>query len=365
MSSSSAVQLEEKPPARERRKYFLLGACAALCCFLALALAVSLAITLSTAAFFYPYLCRNGIEALGASRVAQLANGGSNVLFRDLNFVDGLKHSEVTGENTQNVTWNPPVAGEEVEVVLFEKVASFRAAGITDKYYTAARVPSWEFNEAHDSAVAMIRTSLGLGGSAFWDCYVGNQKTRRPIHAHDELMRTSWTGFAWFGYRQIEYASNGDHGYPLLTSAMSANAAAGGSPYDALGPLVSASALGMHLRYDSSSDTFSINLEDMSDYRPIDGFSRLGGAAIFRAYGNTLRTVSISYGGNTWTPGDAQQDAEVALGLADNKWVGWKRAEKLLLASLLAQTNLVLHVTLVHLELAAVFQVNPTKARGA
>jgi len=103
----------------------------------------------------------------------------------------------------------------------------------------------------------------------------------------------------------------------------------------------------------------------MSDYRPIDGFSRLGGAAIFRAYGNTLRTVSISYGGNTWTPGDAQQDAEVALGLADNKWVGWKRAEKLLLASLLAQTNLVLHVTLVHLELAAVFQVNPTKARGA
>ena len=41
---------------------------------------------------------------------------------------------------------------------------------------------------------------------------------------------------------------------------------------------------------------------------------------------------------------------------------GWKKAEVSLIASLLAETNLVLHVKLVHLELAAAFQAVALKA---
>ena len=87
-----------------------------------------------------------------------------------------------------------------------------------------------------------------------------------------------------------------------------------------------------------------------------------GGKATFVYEGGALRTTSLTYGGTTYTPGDAAADQEVRDGLASNRWVGWKKAEVSLIASLLAETNLVLHVKLVHLELAAAFQAVALKA---
>jgi len=94
----------------------------------------------------------------------------------------------------------------------------------------------------------------------------------------------------------------------------------------------------------------------MNQYEALPGFARLGGRATFVAHGPTLRTTSIEYGGVSYVPGSAEDDRVVKEGLAAGKWSGWKLAEKAILSSLLAQTNLVLHVTLIHLELASVFQ---------
>jgi hypothetical protein len=51
-----------------------------------------------------------------------------------------------------------------VQIVRFETVAAFSAPGLTDKYYTAAAVPSWERDAAHDAAVRGRNISIGGSG---------------------------------------------------------------------------------------------------------------------------------------------------------------------------------------------------------
>eukprot|EP00962_Isochrysis_galbana_P011807 scaffold3340_cov114-Isochrysis_galbana.AAC.3 len=102
-TSTAEVQMKETAPTccglllrtRERRMAFCAGIFSVLgCCFLA-ALFTVVILGTTTAIFFYPWLCRNGVDALGPELVAQMSSGASNILFRNLNFVDGLEYSEV------------------------------------------------------------------------------------------------------------------------------------------------------------------------------------------------------------------------------------------------------------------------------
>ena len=105
---------------------------------------------------------------------------------------------------------------------------------------------------------------------------------------------------------------------------------------------------------------------------PLDGYAPLGGKATFvfdnskGTYGR-LRTTSITFAGVIYTEADFAEDAQmynselekyetVKEAEADNRWIGWRFAEKCIMASLLGQTNLILHVKGLHLELAAAFQ---------
>jgi hypothetical protein len=82
---------------REPRLAFCAGMCSVLGCCLLAALITVIVLGTTTAIFFYPWLCRNGVDALGPDLFAQMVSGASNILFRNLNFVDGLEHSEVSG----------------------------------------------------------------------------------------------------------------------------------------------------------------------------------------------------------------------------------------------------------------------------
>ena len=350
------AQLKEK---NLLQRGFKTGICATCCCLFATGFIVSLVGFLVGNWVVRPYVCNVLVNNIGAERVGEIVNSGSNLLFRKLNFVDGLNYSDVTGGvDASVVRWGVPVKDEAVEIVRFDEVAGFSHPGLLDKYWTARHVPSWEEDEEHDEAVSLIRAGLSSGGDSFWDCYILQMEPRMEVTAHDELMLASWRGFAWFGYREVKYASNGDWGYPLLKAKMEASAA----PLDALGPLMSETVFAMHLRHDATANTFSVDFEHMAQYTPMPGYAPLGGKATFVYEGGALRTTSLTYGGTTYTPGDAAADQEVRDGLASNKWVGWKKAEVSLIASLLAETNLVLHVKLVHLELAAAFQAVALKA---
>ena len=66
-----------------------------------------------------------------------------------------------------------------------------------------------------------------------------------------------------------------------------------------------------------------------------------------------LKTVWMKYEGDTY---DDFNDPEADKNYAKSLLTGWRKAEKCIIASSLAMTNLVVHVKDLHLELAATFQ---------
>eukprot|EP00662_Eupelagonemidae_sp_cell21_P049689 gene49689-34188_t len=94
----------------------------------------------------------------------------------------------------------------------------------------------------------------------------------------------------------------------------------------------------------------------------------MGGRAIFRRAGPWLQTFKLVYGCKTfgnfvsdkrrrfsYTEGGTIIDpTETDFG--ESRLTGWRFAEKAIIASLLSETNLVMHVTHLHLEIAATFE---------
>ena len=158
------------------KRGFKAGICATCCCLFATGFIVSLVGFLVGNWVVRPCVYRVLVNNIGAERVGEIVNSGSNLLFRKLNFVDGLNYSDVTGGvDASVVRWGIAGRDEAVEIVRFDEVAGFSHPGLLDKYWTARHVPSWEEDEEHDEAVSLIRagsrraaTRSGTATSCRW-----------------------------------------------------------------------------------------------------------------------------------------------------------------------------------------------------
>jgi len=304
--------------------------------------------------------------------VSYFSNLGSNFMFPYMNFVRGFhKPSHWMSENLakkvrKTFAWlwkpwrmqtdqrfKPPVKGEKMNVVSYAEVGRqfdfVKDYPFFERYYTGMNVPSNEDNEGHADGIKWLDRSVKISGKdAIKTLY-----DMEPRLAFDKeaLIKATWDGFKYFGPRDIKYASNGIFGWDVMDDLMGKE-----ETKDALGILMTYSVFGAHLVYDDSSDTFSLDLEWLDAFDPLEGYARLGGNATFKydAGKRRLVTKSLSYGGSTFEPTDS--DEEVNRAFEESRLVGWMFAEKAIIASLLSMTNLVMHVKDLHLELAAAFQ---------
>jgi len=256
-----------------------------------------------------------------------------------------------------NSEWRPPVEGETMGVVSYQEYASKHfhkefPLEFFSSYYTGSRVPSWEDNTRHKLGMAVINTAMHAARK------VGTEPIHmvRPLEprlAFDNkaLMKVAWDGFRYMGPLDIKYASNGVFGVSVVEGLMEKyNATA-----DVLGILMTDSAFSAHLFRKSKNDPLlHIDLTSLEKYHPISGYAAMGGSASFREEGGRLRTVKLTYGGETFETFDSP---EVARDFEErSKRSGWRYAEANIITSLLGMTNLVLHVKNLHLEIAAAFQ---------
>lgn len=255
-------------------------------------------------------------------------NLASTFLFNKFNYIDNEQNHSI-------YTWNKPIDNEKIDIVPFDSVVSIHYPGITDKYYTGSTVPSWEESKNHNDGVFYLTNVLKLKNAI-----TSNQALLKPQYEpnHTLIMDATWNKFLIFDYHNVTHASNGDYGKYVLEDRMKKF-----NTTDILGLLVSESVLSMYLKYNDTNDMFFINLDYMSNYDPIDGFSRLGGIAYFK-FDKFLQTQYIDYNNQTFI-------YNPNLNFNDYRYV-----EKAFIVSALAQTNLMTHVKLIHLELASIFQ---------
>jgi hypothetical protein len=120
---------------------------------------------------------------------------------------------------------------------------------------------------------------------------------------------------------------------------------------DVLAVMMMDSVFSAHLTYEEPE--FHLDLTSLEKYTPLPGYAKLGGKATFvwdkkaKPYPR-MRTVRLDYGGKSYVPKD--DDAVVNAAYAKSTLVGWRFAEKAIIASLLSMTNLVMHVKDLHLE---------------
>jgi hypothetical protein len=155
------------------------------------------------------------------------------------------------------------------------------------------------------------------------------------------------SGFGWFKLRDTKYASNGAFGVGVLERLMQKYR----DPRDVLGLLMTESVLSAHLSFNGT--LFEADLSLFERYPALPGFAPLGGKAFFKEAGGRLHTVRLEYGGRVFEDfTDEQSDQD----FVKSKFTHWRFARAAIIASLLAKTQLVMHVKSIHLELAPTFQ---------
>jgi len=171
-----------------------------------------------------------------------------------------------------------------------------------------------------------------------------------PRFAFDNelLTRATWDGFRYFGPLDIKYASNGVWGIPLVEKLMEKYNSTG----EVLSLLMTDSVFSAHLVYDNETQVYTVDVNGQAKYKPIPGYANLGGAATFVQDKNILRLKSLTYEGQTYTDFD---DSSTAQAFKQSKRSGWRMAEGAFIATMLSETNLVMHVQKLHLEIAAAF----------
>jgi hypothetical protein len=283
---------------------------------------------------------------------------GSSVMFEGVNFLRGFDWwgtgwvGAIGGSLFAGERWVKPVEGEQINIIPYQDITSHDYGfQFMKEFYSGDVSPSWEDDPGHDRAIGMITGALQ---GADTTCLTKGLEPRFPFD-HKLLMDAAWKGFTWFDYNELKYASNGDFGYHLLNDALEL-----WDTTDALGILMSDTVFSAHLTYDEAKDEFELDLTDMEQFASIDGYARMGGKATFK-YDNSkglygrLKTIKIEYLGDSYDETDFA-DPAVMEAEKDNRLIGWRYAEKCIMSSLLSQTNLILHVKGLHLELAAAFQ---------
>lgn len=285
----------------------------------------------------------------------------ASLMFRYMNFVQGFRVPGFWGGLTwlfsSKEKWKPPVRGETMQVLSYQNFSrqhfgkEFPYAFFND-YYTGNRVPSWEDNGNHKHAVKLLSVGYNAGKTALGQEPMNLIRTMQPRVAFDEktLKKIAWDGFSWMGPDDIKFASNGFYGDSVVDSLL-----AKFQTTDALGVLMTDSVFSAHLKHgqDAGGSFFDLDLSSMAKYSPIPGYAPLGGKARFRQLGSRLQTEWLEYNSTQYTGfTDAVSDSD----FTNSKLSGWRFAEKAIIASLLAMTNLVMHVKDLHLEIAAAFQ---------
>lgn len=330
--------------------------------------------------------------------LSYLNNKGSSIMFPYNNFVQGfhqpglvawitrkwdcgwLGDAQKCERHTEGVYFHPPIANESIGVVSFNEY-SLRAFGkefpyaFFDRYYTGNGVPSWEDNDNHQNGMAVLDSGVYMASKLIdgkpMSTITGEQRFEFDEEA---LTRLGWSGFPYMTAKEIKYASNGANGVDVLRGLHERYAS-----NDTLALLMQDSVFSAHLTYDNKTGDFRLDLSMYEKYVPLDGMSPMGGQAVFRFVpaahgGGRLVTKELTYGGETF-PGpdwgkwliesaDAAEEASFAASAAsagaaawdESRLVGWRKAEKCIIASLMGVTNLVVHVKDLHLELAAAFQ---------
>lgn len=306
---------------------------------------------------------QSGATNVTYSKVTYLMHTGFSAFYPLFGFVQGFPRPGIAWSFSQffsyvfgqgDPKWKPPVKGETMGVISYQDYAKKSigkafAYDYFDRYFTGDRIPSWEDNTNHDRAMAIINAGMSSGratGTEPMDFY----RRMEPRFALDNeaLISAGWDGFSQFGPRDIKYASNGVWGVAVIEALVEKYGSEGG---EVLGPLMTDSVFSVHLKYDGT--LFHVDMTAMEEYTPIPGYAPLGGKAAFKEKNGSLHMVRLEYNGNTYTQ---FTDAQVASDYNNSKRSGWRFAEGALIASLLSQTNLVLHVKDLHLELAAAFQ---------
>eukprot|EP00928_Gymnodinium_smaydae_P017859 TRINITY_DN16819_c0_g1_i1.p1 TRINITY_DN16819_c0_g1~~TRINITY_DN16819_c0_g1_i1.p1 ORF type:complete len:738 (-),score=156.08 TRINITY_DN16819_c0_g1_i1:201-2360(-) len=296
--------------------------------------------------------------------VSYAFNVGTGAFFPYFNFVQGFKRPGFfqairwvfIGLFYGHDQWRPPVENETMGILSFQDYAKkyfgieFKESFFND-FFTGERVPSWEDNTAHSRGVKLLDAAVAAG-RALGQEPMDQFRELEPRFAFDNrgLVAASWDGFSYLGPLDVKYASNGVFGIAVVEGLMEKY----NNTKDVLGLLMTDSVFSAHLRRSAATGEFSVDLESLARYAPIPGYAALGGRATFVEDGSRLRTVKLEYAGKTFTNFDVpevERDFEER-----SKRSGWRFAQAAIIASLLAMTNLVMHVKDLHLELAAAFQ---------
>eukprot|EP00435_Cladocopium_sp_Y103_P052728 s995_g16.t1 len=152
-------------------------------------------------------------------------------------------------------------------------------------------------------------------------------------------------GFYWNTFSQMKYANNGAFGAAVVEDVVLDG--------DGLGFLMMKSQLAMHLT--EKDGLLVADLADLEQYKPLPGFAPLGGKATFQWKDGKLTTVQLQYRGKTYDAVNKADPAETAK-FQQSALEGWTFAEKAIIASLLAKTQLLIHVKTIHMELAPTLQ---------
>jgi len=301
----------------------------------------------------------------------RIGNVGFSHMFSYLNFVQGFEDpqanvfSKILTWFQDSPKWLPPKEGEKLQIMTYQEFAkvSFNKEfpmQFFEEYFTGGRVPSWEDNDNHMSGIRILDTSVGAARA------IGQEPIEfvhplEPRFAFDHagLMRATWHGFSYLNNDEIKFASNGDFGNGVIDALLQRF-----DTTDTLGVLMSDSVFSAHLTFDGG--LYHLDLSSLEKYTPISGYAALGGKASF-VYESSqdgkgrLRTVTLSYGGQRFdyqnhSIGSTDPNLEENIAFKSSRLVGWRFAEKAIIASLLSMTNLVLHVKDLHLEIAAAFQ---------
>ena len=210
-----------------------------------------------------------------------------------------------------------------MEVVTYGEVAkefSFaKEYDFFNEYYTGRNVPSNEDNKNHKNGIKWldrgVKFSRMTGREAIETLY-----DTEPRLAFDKqaLIKAGWDGFKYFGPRDIKYASNGIFGWDVMDEYLQNE-----GTKDTLGILVTYSVFGAHL-VQQDDNTFVIDLEWMSKYRPLPGYAKMGGRAVFEYDPSVkrLRTKSLEYDGTTHVPSDDDEDVNRAFE-EESRFTGW------------------------------------------
>lgn len=308
---------------------------------------------------------------------AILANLLSNMVFAGTNFVHGSNGKNLNIWGTyrlylrrftslpltcgtgKSCTWQIPNYSETVNITSIADFASdlpvakeLLGDAAFGKLYTGKNALASESHAGQDGAFKQVAAGVAAARKAGLEpSAVAASSTGRFAFDLEGILFMLNEGFGWYDLDKARYAFNGAFGASLVEQHFAMNRNSSG---DVLGFIMTESALSMHLApLGSNKSLLHVNLTALERYKPLPGFARLGGQAVFALEDGKLKTTLLEYGGHTYTNfSDPRSDAD----FAKSKLSGWRFAEKAIIASLLAKTQLLTHIKLIHMELAPVLQ---------